>query len=89
LVIKDNDIKGKDINGKHTATHCNTLQHTATHCNTLNGKHIRQLTIAIQLLVLYKTHQATLQQNAIHCNRLTIAIPLVVLYKTRTSLDHV
>jgi len=21
--------------GKHTATHCNTLQHTATHCNTL------------------------------------------------------
>jgi len=33
--IRACDKKQTVSQGRHAATHCNTLQHTATHCNTL------------------------------------------------------
>jgi len=51
------------VDGRNTATHCNTLQHTATYCNTL------QHTAAHDSVLQHSaTHCNTLQHTATHCN---------------------
>jgi len=50
--------------GRHTATHCNTLQHTATHCNTL--QHTARPCKTLQDTA---RHCKTLQDTARHCNK--------------------
>ena len=59
--------------GRHTATHCNTLQHTATHCNTLQHT---------------ATHFNTLQHTATHRNTPQHLIGVMELEEGRWEGRH-